>query len=94
MARQFADYIPPGLETGGAGGLQYTQGKAASAWFKDRIEEKLKAAPIDAGAGFSCRSRTSALANDHRLLASVSPPTADKKERGCRDANARHSISI
>lgn len=42
VTRAFADYILPRLETGRAGTLQFQQGRAASAWFKARVDERLK----------------------------------------------------
>jgi len=42
VSARFADHVLPRLEQRDAGTLQYTQGKAASAWFSERVEQRLR----------------------------------------------------
>lgn len=41
VSRAFSDYILPKLETGQAASLQFNQGKSASEFFKNKIQERL-----------------------------------------------------
>ena len=75
----FRDYILPKLETGKAGSLQFSQGKSASAFYKARIEERLKR-PSGRRRNLFLRSADQPFDGYGRLLAYVAP-SYSKKER-------------
>ncbi|HPY42667.1 MAG TPA: thermonuclease family protein, partial [Thiolinea sp.] len=72
VTKTFAEYIVPKLATGQAGSLQYTQGKAASAFFKQQIETRLTR-PNGKKRDLFIRTADSPFDNYHRMLAYVAP---------------------
>jgi endonuclease YncB( thermonuclease family) len=72
VSAHFAEHILPRLETGQAGTLQYTQGKSASAFFKEQIEKRLTK-PNGTKRNLFVRHGDSPFDNYHRLLAYVAP---------------------
>ena len=75
----FSDYILPKLETGSAGTLQFTQGKSASAWFKTRIEERLKRPNSNRRRTLFIRTADAPFDSYNRLLAYVAPSYSAKE---------------
>lgn len=78
VSRAFADYILPRLETGTAGTLQYQQGKAASDWYKARIEERLTR-PNGRRRSLFVQTSEAPFDNYHRVLAYVAPSYSSKE---------------
>lgn len=78
VSRVFADYILPKLETGTAGTLHYSQGKAASDFAKQNIENRLTR---ESGTKRTLFIRTADAPFDpnHRLLAYIAPNYSAKE---------------
>jgi hypothetical protein len=74
----FAEYIVPKIETGPAGSLQFEQGSNASAWFKDRIKQRLKK-PKGRNRNLFVRTADSPFDLYHRLLDYVAPSYSKKE---------------
>jgi endonuclease YncB( thermonuclease family) len=72
VSRAFADHVLPRLDTGRAGTLQFTQGQAASAFTKARIEERLTR-PDGSRRSLFVRTVETPFDDNHRLLAYVAP---------------------
>lgn len=79
VSQGFRDYILPKLEAGAAGTLQFSQGKSASAFYKARVEERLKR-PSGRRRNLFVRSADQPFDGYGRLLAYVAP-SYSKKER-------------
>lgn len=73
VTQAFADHILPRLETGRAGTLQFQQGKAASAWFKAKVDERLKVPGSDRVRRLFVRTADAPFDDNHRLLAYIAP---------------------
>jgi len=80
VSKAFADYILPKLENVDAGTLQYNQGKAASAFYKDKVEERLTRPNSSSRRNLFIRTAESQFDGYGRLLAYVSP-SYSRKER-------------
>lgn len=80
LSHGFRDYILPKLENPNAGTLQFTQGKEASAFYKNIIDERLTRPGSNKKRRLFIRSPDSAFDNYGRLLAYVAP-SYSKKER-------------
>lgn len=78
VTKTFADYIVPKLASGKAGTLQYTQGKAASEFFKQHIEARLTK-PDGKKRNLFIRTADAPFDNYHRLLAYVAPDYSPKE---------------
>ena len=78
VSEYFADYIVPKIETGSAGSLQFEQGSNASAWFKDRIKQRLKK-PNGRNRNLFIRTADAPFDLYHRLLAYVAPSYSKKE---------------
>ncbi len=78
VTHDFADYILPKLEDTEAGTLQYTQGKSASAFYKNKLKERLTR---ESGTqrNLYIRSADTPFDNYGRLLAYVAPSYSTKK---------------
>lgn len=72
VSGRFAGYILPKLKTGGAGTLQYTSGRAASAWQKAEIERRLTKPNGDKRRVF-VRVSEAPFDDNGRLLAYIAP---------------------
>lgn len=68
----FAEHLLPRLETGGAASLQLRQGQAASAFLKERIEQRLKR-PKGAPRALFVRAAEQPFDDNGRLLAYLAP---------------------
>lgn len=77
VSEAFADHILPKLDAT-AGTRQYTQGKAASAWYKARIEERLRR-PSGRRRNLFVRTADSQFDGYGRLLAYVAPSYSSKE---------------
>jgi endonuclease YncB( thermonuclease family) len=94
ISRRFADHILPKIETGAAGTLQFNQGRAASAWFKQRIEERLRKPNGDQRNLFVSTSEAPFDTN-HRLLAYIAPSyTARELDEMSRKDRATFNLDL
>ena len=93
VSRAFADYVLPKLETGAAGTLQYTQGKAASQWFNDRAAERLKRPGSSRRRNLFVSTADAPFDNYHRLLAYVAP-SYSAKERASMSRQERATFNL
>jgi endonuclease YncB( thermonuclease family) len=81
VSKNFADYILPKLETGKAGTLQFTQGKNASAFYKQKIEQRLTRPGNARKRNIFIRSPALPFDNYGRLLAYVAPSYSTKERQ-------------
>ena len=79
VSRPFRDYILPKLKNRDAGTIQYEQGKAASEWFKARVEERLKRPNTSRRRNLFVRTADEQFDGYGRLLAYVSPSYSSKE---------------
>lgn len=79
VSKDFADYILPKLETGKAGTLQFTQGQNASAYYKQKIEERLTRPGSTKKRNLFIRSPALPFDNYGRLLAYIAPSYSNKE---------------
>ncbi|WP_420415443.1 hypothetical protein [Roseibium sp.] len=92
VSSKFATYILPRLKTGTAGTLQFEQGSAASAWFKNRINERLTR-PTGSKRKLFMATADKAFDNYNRLLAYVSP-SYTRKERDTMSRRERATFNL
>lgn len=81
VSARFANYLLPKLNTGTAGTLQFEQGKAASAWYKARIEDRLTR-PSGSKRKLFLSTSEKPFDNYNRLLAYVAPSYSGKELAG------------
>lgn len=81
VSKAFADYLLPKLETGQAGSLQFTQGKSASSFYKNKINERLTR-PSGSKRKLFIRAPEEPFDNYGRLLAYVAPSYSAKELKG------------
>lgn len=93
VSRTFADYILPKLEDIDAGMLQYTQGKAASAFHKNVVAERLTRPNSSKKRKLFIRNADSPFDNYGRLLAYVAP-SYSKKERATMTRRERATFNL
>lgn len=72
VSEGFAEHILPKLQTGNAGTLQYQQGRSASAWFKQRTDQRLTK-PNGRRRNLFVSTSEAPFDNYHRILAYVAP---------------------
>jgi len=81
VSKAFKDYILPKLENTDAGTLQYTQGKEASAFYKNKIEERLTKPNSTSRRKLFIRSAEVPFDSYGRLLAYVAPSYNHKEQQ-------------
>jgi endonuclease YncB( thermonuclease family) len=91
VSNDFRDYILPKLENTDVGTLQFAQGKNASAFYKQKIDERLTRPTSGKRRNLFIRSPESPFDNYGRLLAYVAP-SYSKKER--RDTSRRERATF
>ncbi len=92
VTQAFADHILPRLETGTAGSLQFTQGKAASAFLEQRIAERTTR-PDSSTRKLFMRTADERFDGNGRLLAYVAP-SYSKKERASMTRKERATFNL
>ncbi len=90
---RFADYILPKLADGNPGTLQFTQGKQASKFYKDIIEERLSRPNSDRKRKLFVRVAEPPFDGFGRLLAYVSP-SYTRKERQSMTRQERATFNL
>ena len=81
VSKKFGGYITSKLETGNAGSLQFTQGKSASAFYKDVIEQRLTRPNSGKKRNLFIRGAESPFDGYGRLLAYVAPSYSTKERQ-------------
>lgn len=81
VSKEFRNYILQKLENGNAGTLQYTQGKNASTFYKQKIKERLTRPNSTRQRNLFIRSPDIPFDNYGRLLAYVAPSYSNKERR-------------
>ncbi|MGF1464460.1 MAG: nuclease [Maricaulaceae bacterium] len=95
VSRAFADYIVPRLNTGRAGRLQFSQGEAASAWFKARTEERLRRPNSTRRRNLFLRTADAPFDNFNRLLAYIAPSySASERQDMTRKERATFNLDL
>ena len=95
ISKRFADYILPKLASGNAGTLQFTQGKQASKFHKDIIEERLSKPNSDNKRSLFVRVAEPPFDGYGRLLAYVSPSyTRTERQNMPRHERATFNLNL
>lgn len=93
VSKEFGDYIVSKLESGDAGTLQFTQGKNASAYHKDIVEERLTRSGSKQKRKLFIRGSELPFDSYGRLLAYVAP-SYSKKERQIMTRSERATFNL
>lgn len=93
VSKAFREYILPKLENTDAGSLQYSQGKQASGFYKNKLEERLNHPNASRKRKLFVRMANSPFDNYGRLLAYVAP-SYSRKERDQMSRKERATFNL